>query len=319
VANKLAQAWAIARGLPEALDAMAAGELDHPRLLALFDVTRNLADGHRSTVAGAMLGGSRLRSPAQWRRKARRLATRIDPDGATRRHRQARALRDVSVQPMEDGMATLSAVLPAQDALAIRERLDLIARSDARAEGERRSIGARRADVLSALLLGNRRELVKVEVQVIAPVGTLAGLDDHPMELVGYGPISAEVGRALAADARWRRVLTDAEIGAVLDLGRRRIPTPALARLIRHRDVRCTFPGCGVPAERCDVDHTVAYAQGGRTAFDNLGTACRHHHKAKHEGRWSLDQPEPGVFVWTSPEGRSYRTTGNDNEEEAAL
>ena len=95
-------------------------------------------------------------------------------------------------------------------------------------------------------------------MQVIAPVGTLAGLINDPTELVGYGPIPAEVGRALAADARWRRVLTDPETGTVVDLGHRRVPTPALARLVRHQQTRCLFPGCGMPAVVCDLDHTVA-------------------------------------------------------------
>ena len=27
----------------------------------------------------------------------------------------------------------------------------------------------------------------------------------------------------------------------------------------------------------------------------------------KTEGGWRLEQPEPGVFVWTSPLGRTYR------------
>jgi len=186
-------------------------------------------------------------------------------------------------------------------------------------DGDDRSLDARRADVFAALLLGNRREHVQVEIQVIASVGTLAGLDDNPTELVGYGPIPARVGRALAADARWRRVLTDPDTGTVLDLGHRRVPTPALARLLRHQQTRCAFPGCGVPAARCDLDHTVAHAAGGRTALDNIGTLCRHHHRAKHVGGWMLDQPLPSVFDWTSPAGRSYRVDTASTGEEGLL
>jgi hypothetical protein len=182
--------------------------------------------------------------------------------------------------------------------------------------GDGRSLDARRADVLAALLLGNRREQVTVEIQVIASVGTLAGLDNNPAELVGFGPIPADVGRALAADARWRRVLTDPESGTVLDLGHRRVPTPALARLVRHQQIRCVFPGCGMPARRCDLDHTLAHAHGGRTALDNLGLLCRHHHSAKHRGRWTLHRERPGVFVWSSPAGRFYTIDTAFNDEE---
>lgn len=221
----------------------------------------------------------------------------------------------MTVEPLEDGMARLSATLAAEDVRAICDRIDRLARS-ARAGGDGRPVAAVRADVLAALLLGNRREYVTTEIQVIASVGTLAGLDDDPAELVGYGPIPAGVGRALAADARWRRVLTDPVTGTVLDLGHRRVPAPDLARLIRYRDQRCTFPGCAVPAVSADLDHTVPWAHGGRTAFDNLGAACRHHHRLKGEGGWKLDQPRPGVFVWTSPDARAYRNDTNTNDGE---
>jgi hypothetical protein len=317
--DRLGRAWDIARDLPTSLDALTAGQLDYPRLLALHDVTQALPAGQRALVEAQMLAGDRLRSPSQWRRKLHRTVARIDSDAAARRRKEAHAQRGVCVRPLEDGMGLLSATLTAEDARAIFDRIDQIARADARTDGDRRPIDARRADVLTALLLGNRRELMKVEIQVIATVGTLAGLDDDPAELVGHGPIPANVGRKLAADANWRRVLTDPDTRTVLDLGHRRIPTPALARLVRHRDTRCVFPGCGMPAIRCDLDHTIAHADGGRTALDNLGLLCRHHHSAKHRGGWALGQPEPGVFIWTSPASRTYRVDTNTNEEEGAF
>jgi hypothetical protein len=65
-----------------------------------------------------------------------------------------------------------------------------------------------------------------------------------------------------------------------------------------------------------DLDHTVPWAHGGRTAFDNLGAACRHHHRLKGEGGWKLDQPRLGVFVWTNPDGHAYRNDTNTNDGE---
>jgi hypothetical protein len=316
VAGELAKAWDLADRLPAAVDALAAGELDLRRLCALADVTSTLTDGQRATIEAAMLAGSRLASAAQWRRKIHRL----DPDTAAKRRRQAHADRSLTIQPLADGMAQLTAILAAEDARAIYDRIDQLAHSDARADAKTgldpRPITARRADVLTALLLGNRRELVRVDVQVIAPVGTLAGLDDNPAELVGYGPIPADVGRALAADAHWRRVLTDPKTGTVLDLGHRRIPTPALARLIRHRDTFCVFPGCGMPATRADIDHTIAHTAGGHTSHGNLGVLCRYHHRMKHDGGWTLEQPKPGLFIWTSPAGRTYTTDHTTSTEE---
>jgi hypothetical protein len=77
---------------------------------------------------------------------------------------------------------------------------------------------------------------------------------------------------------------------------------------VQLRDQTCTFVGCRAPAERADVDHTVDHARGGPTTHDDLGPACRHDHGLKQAG-WTLDQPGPGVFRWTSPLGRTYETT----------
>jgi hypothetical protein len=317
MSSRLATAWEIATRLPAALGDLTAGMLDHTRLAALHQLTLCLTDRDRAAVEATMLAGSRLASPPQWRRKIHRLVARLDPDAAAKRRRRAQTERRIGVQSLDDGMACLTAILPAEDAQAIYDRINQIARTDSRMDGDARPIDARRADVLTALLLGNRREQVSVELQVIAAVGTLAGLDDNPAELVGFGPIPAQVGRALAADARWRRVLTDPETGTVLDLGRRRIPTPELARLVRHQQTRCVFPGCGMPANHTDIDHTTAHSNGGRTALDNLGLLCRRHHTLKHRGDWRLDQRRPGVFTWIAPTGRTYTTDTIADHEEA--
>ncbi|MEV6968197.1 DUF222 domain-containing protein [Hamadaea sp. NPDC051192] len=85
-----------------------------------------------------------------------------------------------------------------------------------------------------------------------------------------------------------------------------RFPNAALRKWVNARDVTCRAPGCTAPARSCDTDHTVDHAAGGRTRHDNLGLLCRHHHRLKHEGGFRVDQPEPGRFRWTSPNGRSY-------------
>ena len=86
-------------------------------------------------------------------------------------------------------------------------------------------------------------------------------------------------------------------------------PSAALRHLIKIRDRRCSFPGCGRQAVRCDDDHTIAYDQGGRTCECNLSPLCRQHHRAKQATGWRLTQPVPGTLTWTLPHGRSYTTT----------
>jgi hypothetical protein len=86
-------------------------------------------------------------------------------------------------------------------------------------------------------------------------------------------------------------------------------PSDRLRHLVKTRSPRCGFPGCRRPAWRCDCDHTIAHHKGGRTCECNLHPLCRHHHQVKQAPGWHLEQPEPGVLVWTTPSGRTYTTT----------
>src|SRR5579862_4064302 len=89
-------------------------------------------------------------------------------------------------------------------------------------------------------------------------------------------------------------------------------PSRALAHLVKVRNTRCTAPGCGQPAARCDLDHTLAWDQGGLTCECGLAPLCRHHHRCKQSQRWKLEQPSPGVLQWRTPAGRTYVTTSTE-------
>ncbi len=86
-------------------------------------------------------------------------------------------------------------------------------------------------------------------------------------------------------------------------------PSRTLRHLISARNTRCTAPGCGQPAARCDLDHTSPWHHGGPTCPCNLAPLCRHHHRCKQAEGWWLEQPEPGVLIWHTPAGRTYTTT----------
>ncbi|HEX6934828.1 MAG TPA: HNH endonuclease signature motif containing protein [Streptosporangiaceae bacterium] len=86
-------------------------------------------------------------------------------------------------------------------------------------------------------------------------------------------------------------------------------PPAPVRQAIRARNRTCAFPGCRRPAAASDLDHTIPYDQGGRTCPCNLAPLCRRHHKTKQAPGWKLDQPQPGVLVWTAPHGRRYTVT----------
>lgn len=174
-----------------------------------------------------------------------------------------------------------------------------------RAGATGRRAGARRAPPVP------RTRVPRIQINVTVALSTLLGLDEVPASLDGYGPLSAVQARALAHGGVWRRLVTDPLSGAVLDVGRRRYRPPAdLAEHVRARDGRCAEPGCATPAERCDLDHTEEFFADegeGRTAADNLGPLCHRANLLKTGGGFTLTQPEPGVFVWTTPAGLAYR------------
>ena len=89
-------------------------------------------------------------------------------------------------------------------------------------------------------------------------------------------------------------------------------PTAAVERFVRLRDRTCQFPGCNRPAEFADIDHRTAFAEGGSTNSANLHCLCRHHHRLKHHGGWTITANADGTTTWTSPTGRSYCTPPPD-------
>jgi hypothetical protein len=307
---RLDLALALTRRLPGTLAALGRGDIDLHKARTLADVTSALTDEQAGAVEARVLPRAGQQTAPQLRQSARRAVLRIDPKGAKARHEQRRAERKVELWPAEDGMADLHATLPAPQATAIYHRLDTLARNAG--PGETRSMDQRRADAMVDLLLATNPAGaggVAAQVHLTVPATTLAGQDDVPGDLAGYGPVHADMARDTAEHGVWRRLLTDPVTGALLDYGRTTYRPPAdLADHVRARDVTCRFPGCRQPAHRCDLDHTIEYPQG-PTAPANLGALCRHHHRLKHEADWKVTQHEDGIFRWTSPTGRTYTTT----------
>ncbi|MEL7978086.1 DUF222 domain-containing protein [Isoptericola sp. F-RaC21] len=310
------------------------GRIGARHATAMADVLADLPDAQaRAAVQAEALPRAATSTLAQFRTCLRRARDRAHPEPFTLRHAKAAAKRAVFVDPAADGMAWLSALLPATTAHAALDRLTIAGRT-AREAGDPRTLSQLRADACAALLLagaeGRPAEPLEGEatettpavpdladharritprVQVTVPVLALLGRTDEPAELAGHGPIDPAVAAFLTAEApSLRRLLVDPMTGEVLgaDPGTYTVPT-ALRAYLRARDDGCRFPGCTRPAERCDIDHTVAWADGGRTVADNLAHLCRRHHTVKHETRWQARQDPDGTLVWTSPTGRVSR------------
>jgi hypothetical protein len=182
---------------------------------------------------------------------------------------------------------------------------------------DHRSKDMKRADALSAIasqyLAANLDEVTPqrrpLTVNVTIDLPTLLGLAENPGELAGYGPIPAAVAREIAADARWKRFITEPVTGNLLDFGRERYEPPqALRDFLIARDRTCRFPGCRRSALLSDLDHAESWSSGGATSAENLGALCRRHHKLKTHHGWQVESYADGSCKWRSPAGKEFFT-----------
>ena len=312
----------LARGgeahLSDTVDALRAGTIDEAKAHLIVETLEHTAIPVALEVQDRVLPRAGSRTLSQLSGDVQAALIDVDPRDAACRHAATTADRRVCrPRVLPDGMASLDAVLSAADAVAIDQALHGTARAAA-AAGDARTIDQLRADALidAVLCPGVGRPERSAPrrgptVHITVPLSVLSGDDTVAATLSGYGAITPDQARRIAADphSTWRRLLTDPTSGRIVDYGRTRYRPPAeLAEIIRLRDGTCVMPTCNAAAAGCDLDHTIPFASGGNTSDGNLGALCRHHHLLKTHGEWGLEQPKSGTFVWTTPAGRVIRT-----------
>jgi hypothetical protein len=300
--------------LPATLEALAEGQITYRHATVMVDNANSLPDDAVGDYEAVALPEAQRLNPARFRDRARRLRELHHPESLRVRRAAQHDRRNVAVDPARDGMAWLSLYGPAEQIVAIDDRLDRIAAS-MRSPEDPRTFAHLRADAFCDLLLdgvvpGSGHAGIRPQVLVAVPALTLLKLDDEPATLEGYGPISADVARQLAAQApSFVRLLTHPETGAVLSVGRDRYTVPADMRLfLRLRDETCRGVGCGRRAGTSDVDHGREWAEGGTTSVHNLAHLCRGDHTRKTSLGWKVKHLPGGTLEWTSPFGRTYLT-----------
>lgn len=319
--------------LPTTLDALRSGRISYRHVSILIDEARSLPAESWASFEAKALPEAQTRTPAGFRQRATVLREREHPTSIDQRRRDAVQGRSVRVEPGRDGMAWLTARLPAEQAIGAYQRLTEMA-SGLGAADDPRTLAQRRADVLADLLIDGVTSTtgfgrgVRATVLVTVPALTLLDRDSlerdslgrnsldpkprvaAPATVEGYGPISDDVARRLAAHApSFVRLLTHPETGAVLSVGRDRYHVPRDLKLwLRIRDETCRFPGCGRTAAHADLDHTVDWQHDGATRHDNLAHLCQAHHRLKHNTAWRVNHAGGGALQWRAPSGRVYRT-----------
>lgn len=318
---------------PATVRAWGAARIHRGHVRVITEIGAPLTDpAARAAFETALLAHAAVTTPGRLRAIARRQLDQHLREPLAARHQAARAERAVTVTDLDDGMAMLRAIVPAVLAHGIHDRLTRIAR--AAPADDPRSYDQRRADTLADLLLtgdptGDPLAGIHATITIVMPAPVLhdheqgagfgtgaTGSGPSPggraavARLAGGTPVDPDTARTLAARTRaWTRLFTDprGQVTAVDTY----TPSKQLQRLLRARDQHCRWPGCTTTATRCDIDHTIPWADGGRTRHDNLAHLCRRHHTLKgaqlsRARRWKVEHTTPGVLTFTSPMGHTY-------------
>ena len=374
--NRIDVARALTSRLSQTCEALATGQISvaHANVIARESATlihNGASDEVLLEVETRAIAHAEFHTPAQVANNVRANIARLAAEEFEVAVEQAADTRCVTIYPEANGMASLIAFLPAQDAQTIYLAIDKMARikksknqeSNRIARAHSQGINTGYANNANGSALGDDSSLgdhsvlgdhsilgdhsVLGELDLLAPhkldilradsltqlaaaflaekemnfsehgrpvtlnltidLPTLLGMAENPGQLSGYGAIPASLARELAADAKWRRFITDPVSGTLLDYGRETYKPPqGLVDFLMARDQTCRFPGCRQSAKRSDIDHAQAWENGGETTSGNLGVLCRRHHRLKTHGGWNLESFADGSCTWTSPAGKEY-------------
>ncbi|CAJ1510083.1 HNH endonuclease signature motif containing protein [[Mycobacterium] holstebronense] len=322
--SRLHYARAMREQLPQVAEVFKAGDIDMRLFQTMVYRTGLITDPEVLAVVDGQLAAQVTRWPSL---TMNRLAAQIDKivakadADAVRRRKERQAEREIVFGNfVEGGLSEIQGSLFTTDARAVDKALDALAATVC--EHDPRTREQRRADAMGALaaradrlgcrcgrrdcVAGGRAAASPVVIYVIAEQATVDGTGDAPGSLVGSdGLIPPELIAELARSARLVSLVHPGD--APPEPGY--VPSKALADFVRCRDMTCRWPGCDRPALDCDLDHTIAYGDGGFTHASNLKCYCRTHHLVKTFWGWRDQQLPDGTVILTSPSGQTYVST----------
>jgi hypothetical protein len=118
-------------------------------------------------------------------------------------------------------------------------------------------------------------------------------------EIPGVGPVPVEHARKILSRGLLELVITDGVDVQTVVSKTRHVPEP-LKVAVDERDQRCKVRGCDT-THGLERHHTLAVAEHQLTAYELIGSICRHHHDQvthrghtitdHHDGTWTLRPP----------------------------
>jgi Domain of unknown function (DUF222) len=305
--------------LPALAAAVAAGEVsaEHVRLIrhTMRRIPNTVDQPTRDAAERDLVEHARTLDPDQLRHACARLLMCLDPDGSlgsTDGERRRQRAFTIGRQDRH-GMYPVQGLLDPETGALLRAALEPLAgpRHTAQ-ERDTRTVSQRMHDAVrdAAKLMLASGELPS-QAGMPATLIITAKLDDlerktgHLTTAHG-GMLPVRDVLRLAANAKLVPAVFDTD-GAPLWLGRgNRLATLHQRHVLTIMDKGCVYPGCDVPATRCEVMHLHDWVNGGPTNIDNLALGCDYHHH--RFGEWTLQRQNGRVSctppMWVDPAQR---------------
>ena len=286
------------------------------RLPDFVDIeTRHNAEAQLARLAGE-------HRPDELARLADKLTDCLNPDGDFTEHDRARR-RGLSIGQQDlDGMSPISGWLTPE----ARATLDAVfaklaapgmcnpdddqpcisgTPSHAAIQGDTRSAGQRHHD---ALLAAARALLASGEL------GQHNGLPASIIVTTTLQELEQGAGRGLTGGGTLLPMSDVIRLGshahhylAIFDNGKavalyhtKRLASPAQRIVLYAKDRGCTFPGCTMPANLCEVHHCDPYATNPVTDVNEMTLACHPNHELAEQG-WTTRKNHDGDTEWIPP------------------
>ena len=297
------------RHLPECAEAWREGAIGSDQARAIASARRHRTESSMArdeamlVAQGAQMGFEDFyRALSYWKQLA-------DPDGAEATDEDRKASRNVYLETSFTGMFLGQMTLdPISGSIVANElnRLEHDLFEADCAEAKERLGRSARIDEL-ARTSAQRRADALVEMATRSRTAPAEGIRPAPLfsVFVGYETLHGRICELENATVLSPSALTPWMDSAYFERAiftlanridvsvRARLFSGGTRRAIELRDRMCTHPHCYEPAESCQVDHIVTYAEGGPTTQENGRLLCGFHNRLRNQRQEQRQRPPP--------------------------